>query len=892
MAEATQDKRRVTIDGKFFRLGEKKFYVKGLTYGPFAPNAAGDPFPEKEQAERDFEQIVSLGANVLRVYNVPPVWLLDLGLKHELRFLIDVPWWQTGCFLDTKKTHDDARSAVRNAVKTAGDHEAVFAFSVANEIAPDIVRWHGEEEVGQFIDELVDVAKGVNSNCLVTFGNFPPTEYLSASRVDFVMFNVYLHQQKSYEQYLSHLQMIADTRPLLLGEVGIDSQSEGDEAKAEILAWQIESAFRGGLTGICVFSYTDEWHRNDGPVTDWSFGLVDKERKPKPAYHVVKDMFGVAPYFELHAVPKVSVVVATYNGSRTLKKCLQSLEQLNYPDYEVIVVDDGSTDTVPEVAKAFPYARYIRQENLGLSVARNTGMESATGEIVAYTDDDCRADEDWLYYLVGDLANSDFKAMGGHNFLPPDDSPIAAVVMASPGGPIHVMLTEREAEHIPGCNMAFYKSVLEEIGGFDPIFRKAGDDVDICWRLQQAGHKIGFNSSGFVWHYRRATVVAYLKQQSGYGEAEVLLMRRHPDYFNAWGGGHWRGRIYSPLSMSNANPTIYRGRFGEGMFQSIYARAMDWTLARFASPELQLVLTLPLLLTGHVLDQLLLTIAGLGCIGIWFWVCVLAAWKADIPSQKLRRWSRTSVGLMYFLQPLVRSWSRHTERFIWRQTPLSKRETLDSQALRSKRDEFDLAFYWTEKPVARSQFLDALLERLNQAEWVAHPDSGWGEFDLELLGSRWCKLKLRTVAEWHRGGGQLLKCRMDTKASVLGKLVFGVTLLLAVLVAADTTDSFSNWHLLFLTPVLTLFWISRQKKSLRRIFSVILDEEAAKIDFKKVHVAKKTEKPNESRKPEKIEGGAKEKTFTSVAKPSDAPKDPDEAQPVNNQDSTTKSATA
>src|SRR5437667_1466429 len=163
--------------------------------------------------------------------------------------------------------------------------------------------------------------------------------------------------------------------------------------------------------------------------------------------------------------------------------------------------------------------------------------------------------------------------MGGHNFLPPDDSCVAAAVMVSPGGPAHVMLTDREAEHVPGCNMAFYRSALLQIGGFDPVFHKAGDDVDVCWRLQKLGHRLGFSPAGFVWHYRRSTVRAYLRQQAGYGEAEALLARKHPEYFNVLGGSIWHGRIYTAAKFGvlTQRAVIYHGLFGSGFFQKLYA---------------------------------------------------------------------------------------------------------------------------------------------------------------------------------------------------------------------------------------------------------------------------------------------------------------------------------
>ena len=256
--------------------------------------------------------------------------------------------------------------------------------------------------------------------------------------------------------------------------------------------------------------------------------------------------------------------------ARTLRACLASLARLNYPDYEVILVDDGSTDDTPQIAAAHPQVRCFRHErNLGLSTARNTGIAAATGAIVAFTDADCRADPDWLYYLVGSLLAGGFAGMGGPNLLPPEDSPVAAAVMASPGGPTQVMLTDRQAEHIPGCNMAFYKWALDQIGGFDPTFRQAGDDVDLCWRLQQAGLRLGFSPAAVVWHYRRATVGAYLRQQLGYGEAEALLVRKHPECFNSSAAALAR-RIYTSASLGSLlrPPIIYRGLRQRGFHSS------------------------------------------------------------------------------------------------------------------------------------------------------------------------------------------------------------------------------------------------------------------------------------------------------------------------------------
>ncbi|TAL01170.1 MAG: glycosyltransferase [Verrucomicrobia bacterium] len=839
MTEAGQHRSRVRVDGKFFRRGEGKFYPKGVAYGPFAPNGDGEPLPSREQSARDFTLIRELGANLVRVYDVPPRWLLDLAKKHGLLVLVDIPWDKHLCFLDDKLRRDSTREFVRRAVTACAHHPAIFAYSIANEIPTDIVRWSGAAKVADFIDELVLEAKRVDPDCLCTFTNYPPTEFLRPQALDFVCFNVYLHQRQPFKNYLARLQMLADAKPLVLGEFGIDSIREGEARKSEMLRWQIEELFRGGLAGAVLFSFTDDWFKDGRHVPDWGMGLTTADRKPKESFRAVAEMFRAAPRFPLLAAPKpseggaqqpkVSVVVAGYNADRTLKACLESLEKLNYPDYEIILVDDGSTDATPQIVANFPRVRFVRHErNRGLSAARNTGIRIAKGAIVAFTDADCRADEDWLYYLVGDLQQSEFAAMGGHNLLPPDDSAVAASVMVSPGGPAHVMLDDRQAEHIPGCNMAFYAWALAEVGGFDPIFAKAGDDVDICWRLQQAGMKIGFSPAAFVWHYRRSNVAAYLEQQRGYGEAEALLVRKHPEYFNSFGDSVWRGRIYTPskFGVLLRAPIIYRGVFGSAMFQTLYNSQPALTLMLFTTLEYHLLVALPLwVLTASFKYLLPLAIASLL---VPLGVCVAAGVQADLRKGKTRWWSRPLVALLFFLQPIVRGWARYAGRLRLRVPLPTARETFDSVSLSDGVFSLNEVQYWSERRVERVEFVSAILEELNRQGWPHRSDIGWSEFDAELYGNRWSNVQLTTVSEDHPGNRQMIRCRLRGRWSLQAKVIFWSLFGLEALV----TSYFSNWlnwlGLLLLTLPALAYFLHRQKRKQQSLVVVFLDQLAEK----------------------------------------------------------------
>ena len=566
---------RPKVQGKFLFVGDEKLWIRGVTYGTFRPDADGNEYHDPETVEDDFAQMAESGLNAIRTYTVPPRWLLDVAQRHGLRVMIGLPWEQHVTFLDDKKRARGIEARLRAGVRSCAGHPAVLCYAIGNEIPASIVRWYGKRRVEQYLERLYRAAKQEDPEGLVTYVNYPTTEYLQLPFLDLVCFNVYLETQERLEAYLARLQNMAGDRPLLMGEVGLDSRRNGEYIQADVLDWQIRTIFAAGCAGTFVFAWTDEWHRGGHDIQDWDFGLTDRQRRPKPALTAVCNAFADVPFPPDLSWPHISVVVCSYNGARTIRDCCAGLVRLEYPNFEVIVVNDGSTDATPEIVSEYGF-RLISTANRGLSNARNTGWQEAKGEIVAYIDDDAYPDPHWLTYIAAAFMRTTHVGIGGPNLPPPGDGAIADCVANAPGGPVHVLLSDTEAEHIPGCNMAFRKTALQAIGGFDPQFRTAGDDVDVCWRLQQQGWTIGFSPAAMVWHHRRNAVRTYWKQQQGYGKAEALLEKKWPEKYNVLGHLSWAGRLYGKGSTrvtSWSQGRIYQGTWGSALFQSIYARA-------------------------------------------------------------------------------------------------------------------------------------------------------------------------------------------------------------------------------------------------------------------------------------------------------------------------------
>lgn len=781
---------KIEVRGKFFFQGEEKFYIKGVTYGAFEPDKNGQEYFDKDKIDADFAMMAQSGFNTVRIpHTTPPRYLLDIAHKHNLKVMIGLSAEQYVGYLIDKKKANDIYGDIRKKVRKCADHPALLCIAIGNEISASIVRLIGRKKIEKYLKEVYDIVKKEAPDSIVTYVNYPTTEYLQLPFLDLLCFNVYLESPDKLENYLARLQNIAGNRPLMLGEVGLDSIRNGTEKQSELLDWQIKIAFKMGCAGLFIFSWTDEWYRGGEEVHDWAFGLTDKQRLPKPALNTVIQAFQNIPEKTNKDWPFMSVVVCTHNGSKTISECLNQLLKINYSNYEVIVVNDGSTDNTETIVAQFPF-RVISTENNGLSYARNIGGNAANGEIIVYVDDDAIPDVDWLAYLGMSYMTTDFAAIGGPNIAPLNSSFIADCVDHAPGSPTHVLISDRDAEHIPGCNLSVRKEVFDKIGGFDSQFRVAGDDVDLCWRIEEGGWKIGFNAAAMVWHHRRSSIKSYWKQQLGYGKAEALLERKWPQKYNNLGHKTWTGRIYNNASLSLPlfrSWRIYHGVWGNEPFQSIYGSSRQSRFSFLLMPEWYLLSFIILLAAiGGIswspwkyLAPLALIVSVLPFVQIIYYVGKLPrygkskknAWYHDV------KW-RVTTTLLHIIQPFARLLGRMKFNLTpWRR--FGKR----SFALPIPKN----ISIWCESWLSPEYRLNVIESDLCLQNAYVERGGVYARWDLKIKGGVFGSFTLLMAAEDHKNGCQLLRFRFVPKLSKLA--IFSLSFL-AIILAIVLLDGF------------------------------------------------------------------------------------------------------
>lgn len=246
---------------------------------------------------------------------------------------------------------------------------------------------------------------------------------------------------------------------------------------------------------------------------------------------------------ELTDFPPITVVVCTRNRPYALRRCLAAISKLEYPDFEVIVVDNASTTNETEaVIRETPF-RYVRENRVGLNNARNRGWVEARHEIIAYTDDDAAVNPRWLHGIARAFADPAVSGATGL-VLPLELEMPSQLIFEQYGGmskgfrqrdflPASMKASELISAHSlgVGANMAFRRSMLEQLGGFDPCLdvgtvSSGAGDLDMFHRALVAGFKMRYEPSAFIWHQHRRDIHGLRRQIYNNGRSfGVYLMK-------------------------------------------------------------------------------------------------------------------------------------------------------------------------------------------------------------------------------------------------------------------------------------------------------------------------------------------------------------------------------
>jgi glycosyltransferase involved in cell wall biosynthesis len=254
--------------------------------------------------------------------------------------------------------------------------------------------------------------------------------------------------------------------------------------------------------------------------------------------------------------PEISVVVCSFNGARTIRACLDALERQTIRlQAQVVVVDDGSTDTTADTVGAYPVDLVVHDRNRGLSAARNTGIAHALAPIVAFTDDDCVPDEGWLQALLLAHSRPEVVGAGGpvdvahiktlvHHYLV-DHPPLAALELelairrSLPGRIVLYLRSMWAPQHhangraiysFPGANMSFKRDALASVGMFEPAMTFGSDDEYICGRIRDSfpSMVLWFDPDAVVHHDYLGTIGDVLRRNYAYGRGHARVYLRDP----------------------------------------------------------------------------------------------------------------------------------------------------------------------------------------------------------------------------------------------------------------------------------------------------------------------------------------------------------------------------
>jgi GT2 family glycosyltransferase len=296
----------------------------------------------------------------------------------------------------------------------------------------------------------------------------------------------------------------------------------------------------------------------------------------------------------------VSVVVCTYNRAGLLRDALASLMALKTEEgcrYELVVVDNASTDETPRVIEEsasrspVPF-RGVREDRPGVACARNRGVREALGPWIAFFDDDQVADPRWLLELLATAREKGARCVGGANrlLLPPEGREVGPLARGMLGetGEGGENPRRYSGNRIPGTgNLLLQRSIFEEVGGFDESLRTGGEDSDLVCRMRNAGIDAWFAPQAVMHHVVPAYRLTdeYLRWKSlGYGRNQAMPR---------FGGGRRAVPLHLPVRLGHAllvsMPRLLWARLRGDQKQAVEARCMLWRAEGYTRCALHLL---------------------------------------------------------------------------------------------------------------------------------------------------------------------------------------------------------------------------------------------------------------------------------------------------------------
>lgn len=250
---------------------------------------------------------------------------------------------------------------------------------------------------------------------------------------------------------------------------------------------------------------------------------------------------------------RVSVIIPAYNAAKTITQTLQALSRQDFKQgYEVIVVDDGSSDQTTRLVAQFPSVILFTQTNAGPAAARNAGASRATGEFLCFTDSDCVPHTDWISRLIDGFKAPEIAVVCGSYGIANPDNQLAFS--------IHQEILFRHAVLVPdypkvfgSYNFAIKKQTFDAVGGFNTAYRCAsGEDNDLSYRLLAQGNRIFFERKALVDHYHTTRVAKYLSEQFRHGFWRFKMYADHPQMVVGDNYTFWKDMIEVPWSLACA----------------------------------------------------------------------------------------------------------------------------------------------------------------------------------------------------------------------------------------------------------------------------------------------------------------------------------------------------